>query len=102
MNRLKAMNGASTLMLAEYANGKLAPLVEQLNGGSMNMTIYLGQKYFEDIGAHWSVSISVMEHSSASSQGSYVISRSCLTSSDEVDTAVAEVKKHLDKLKDAA
>lgn len=102
MNRLKAINGASTLALAEYAYGELHQLVEQLDSGSMSMTTYFGDKFFQNHGREFSISVSVYEHRAAGDHGTPVASGTLMQTADEVDGLVENVRRYVREQKLAA
>jgi len=99
---IRATDSSSTFDLAKYAAEQLRPLVDQLQGGSLEIDLALGMPFFAEHKKDWSVSIVVHEGSAIGRQGEYVTYQSLIDTSDDVDFAVLKLREHLATLKAAA
>ncbi|MFJ2619724.1 hypothetical protein [Glutamicibacter sp. NPDC087344] len=95
MNRLKAINGESTLALAEYAYGELHQLVEQLDNGAIDISVYLSDKFFQRNNKEFSISVNVYEHRVVGDHGTNVVLGVLMKSADEVDGLVEKVRRYI-------
>lgn len=94
---ITATDSSSTFELAQYAESQLRPLVDQLQGGSLQIDLHLGSPFFAKNGKDWSISVVANEFAAVGEQGDYVSYSVLIDTSEAVDRAVMDVRRHLSK-----